>query len=105
MTGERLMQEQGLRPDAGDGVLLAAGFVPEAAEERDAAEEGGGEGDQRQQKEIGEPAEGLAWGGCVGEAAGATLQGSGWRSAVRIGRVESVVIRGHSASWRRSPTR
>ena len=64
LDGREADEEQDRGPDAGDGVLLAAGFVPQAADERDAAEEGGGESYQRQQKEIGEPAEGwlgLLW--------------------------------------------
>ena len=38
-------EQQGAGPEAGDEVLLAAGLVPEAAEEGDAAEEAGGEAD------------------------------------------------------------
>ena len=38
-------------------MLLAAGFVPEAADERDAAEEDGGGRDEGDEDEVGEPAE------------------------------------------------
>ncbi len=58
--GREADQQEGVGPGARDGVLLAAGFVPKAAQERDAAEEGGGEADQRVDEEIGEPADGVA---------------------------------------------
>ena len=51
-------EQQGAGPDARDGVLLAAGFVPQPADQGDAAERGGGQADQRDEKEVGEPAKG-----------------------------------------------
>ncbi len=56
--GREADEQEGSGPEAGDEVLLAAGFVPEAAEEGDAAEEAGCEADERDDKEIGEPTEG-----------------------------------------------
>ena len=62
--GREADEEQDAGPELGDEVLLAAGFVPQAADEGDAAEEGGGESYQRDQKEIGEPAEEAGLVGC-----------------------------------------
>ena len=58
LDGGEADEEEGAGPGVGDGVLLAAGFVPEAAEEGDAAEAGSGEADEGDQKEIRQPAEG-----------------------------------------------
>ena len=44
-----------------DGVLLAAGLVPKAAEERDAAEEGSRESYEGDRDQVGEPAKGEGW--------------------------------------------
>jgi hypothetical protein len=41
-----------------DEVLLAAGFIPETTEQRDAAVDASGDSDKWDQKEIGEPAQG-----------------------------------------------
>ncbi len=43
LDGREADEQQDPGPDAGDGVLLAAGFVPQAADQRDAAEAGGGQ--------------------------------------------------------------
>jgi hypothetical protein len=51
-------EEQGSSPETGDEVLLAAGFIPEAAEKGDASKKGSGEADEGDQEEVGEPAEG-----------------------------------------------
>jgi len=44
-------------------VLLASGLVPEAGEERDAAEARGGQGDERNEDEVTEPAHEEGWAG------------------------------------------
>src|SRR6185437_13091501 len=56
--GREADEEQNFGPGVGDSVLLAAGLVPQAGDERDAAEAGGGEGDQRHEQEVGQPTEG-----------------------------------------------
>ena len=58
VTGERLEDEEGAGPRGGAmKCCWRPGFVPEAADEGDAAEEGAGGGDEGEEKEIGEPAE------------------------------------------------
>jgi hypothetical protein len=59
-------EEQAASPDVRDEVLLAAGFVPEAAEEGDAAEEGCGERYEGKEDEVGKPAQGEGDGGLCG---------------------------------------
>src|SRR6266566_7241128 len=54
-------EEQGSGPDARDGVLLAAGFVPQPADQRNAAERGGSHAYQRDENEVGEPAKRERW--------------------------------------------
>src|SRR5438445_13896679 len=49
-------EEQDSGPDARDGMLLAAGFVPQPADQRNAAERGGSHAYQRDENEVGEPA-------------------------------------------------
>ena len=56
-------EEETSSPDVGDEVLLAAGFVPKAADKGDAAEEDGGEDYEGEKEQVGEPAEeGWGWG-------------------------------------------
>jgi hypothetical protein len=50
-------EKQRASPCTGYGVLLATGFVPEATEQRDAAEGDGGQTNERDKEEVGEPAE------------------------------------------------
>ena len=55
--GGKREEQQCAGPGARDKVLLAAGVVPEAGHERDGAEEGRREGEERQQEQVSEPAE------------------------------------------------
>src|SRR5579875_3028697 len=49
--------QQNASPQACDEVLMLSGAVPQARDERDGSEERRREGDERQQKQIGEPAQ------------------------------------------------
>jgi hypothetical protein len=61
LDGGEADEKKASGPDVGDEVLLAAGFVPKAAYEGDAAEEDGGKGNEGEKEEVGEPTE-EGWG-------------------------------------------
>jgi hypothetical protein len=98
LDGGETNVEEDFGPGAGDGVLLAAGLVPEAADEGDAAEANGGEGNEGQEEEIGEPAD--CWFG-LGGSGGGGFDGRGGRLGRRLGWGHAVAV----ACWRSSPMR